>query len=380
MTCYFIVFIFAIFGIGTVMADREISEIENRKLTQLPEVTLEAIKTGSYTEDFTNYIKDQFPARENWIKTYFNYQMAVGRTFIYNYYINEDHVIVPKPSRASFDKENEKAIANLVKFAEVANEKSDVYFFSLPHKVHMIDIDIPGDNERYNSNNTREEFLKKVDTAHVKVVNVGKKVKQKYSQQEIEDMYFKTDHHWNLDGALAGYDVIVEELELVEPATVQKNTFEEVCYDKPFRGSYNVQLYNLVDASGEKVCHINPNNEVYKGYQIFIDGQNAELTSIYGRDLTGDYLSYNRLFTMDYRELRIINPLMLEQNEKVLVLKDSYTNAIAFHLAQHFYETTIIDLRHQKDRTTTDLIKENHYDKILIMYNDTNLKGELYNF
>ena len=33
--------------------------------------------------------------------------------------------------------------------------------------------------------------------------------KQNYTNEEIQDMYFKTDHHWNMDGAFLGYQYIM---------------------------------------------------------------------------------------------------------------------------------------------------------------------------
>ena len=35
---------------------------------------------------------------------------------------------------------------------------------------------------------------------------------KKYSQDDYRNFYFRTDHHWNMNGASAGYEVIHDTL------------------------------------------------------------------------------------------------------------------------------------------------------------------------
>lgn len=45
----------------------EFSETENRVLTQMPELTLNAIRNGEFEKDYEEYMNDQFILRNDWI-------------------------------------------------------------------------------------------------------------------------------------------------------------------------------------------------------------------------------------------------------------------------------------------------------------------------
>lgn len=69
-----------------------------------------------------------------------------------------------------------------------------------------------------------------------------------------------------------------------------------------------------------------------------------------------------------------------KNNTNLLVLKDSYANAIVPFLAQHFSDTYVLDLRHYKEKSVYQYIKDHDINVVLILYNDTNLSGEMYSF
>lgn len=44
--------------------------------------------------------------------------------------------------------------------------------------------------------------------------------KKNYTNEEIQSMYFKTDHHWNMDGAFLGYQYIMNTI--VQQSSIYK--------------------------------------------------------------------------------------------------------------------------------------------------------------
>ena len=48
---------------------KEFSENENRVLAQLPELTLENVLDGTFQQQLADYLSDQVPGRELWIRT-----------------------------------------------------------------------------------------------------------------------------------------------------------------------------------------------------------------------------------------------------------------------------------------------------------------------
>ncbi|MBR2000878.1 MAG: hypothetical protein IJ994_01075, partial [Firmicutes bacterium] len=73
------------------LPDQEISEVENRELMQLPEleegteVTSGAIQ--KYTGEVTEYVVDQFPNRDEFLKFYSRLEMAQRKIFLRNVYL-----------------------------------------------------------------------------------------------------------------------------------------------------------------------------------------------------------------------------------------------------------------------------------------------------
>src|SRR5690625_5069121 len=105
LSIFFIFFIVG-FGFGLfILPYDEVSEVENRSLTQFPATQKVNIMNGKFTEQFDSYVIDQFPLRNTWIKSYLKWQMISNQTFVNDYYIQNDWVY-PKP----FDRVNREAI------------------------------------------------------------------------------------------------------------------------------------------------------------------------------------------------------------------------------------------------------------------------------
>ncbi|MFK4998733.1 DHHW family protein [Bacillus sp. N9] len=69
---------------------------------------------------------------------------------------------------------------------------------------------------------------------------------------------------------------------------------------------------------------------------------------------TNRYITY---FDGDVPEGIIKNP-NVKGNIKVLILKDSYANAMVQFIARSFSETRVMDLRHNKDLDIKDYIEK----------------------
>ena len=142
----------------------------------------------------------------------------------------------------------------------------------------------------------------------------------------------------------------------------------------------NNQIYQLVNAEEDKACQLVPNNDskMVNVTATMWDGSIVnDISQIYGTGFNKEEILYGDLFTWD---LPLIQFEFGETNNDLhlLVLKDSYTNPIQPFLAQHFKNTSIIDLRHYKEKSVEDYIRDNGVDIVLFLYNDTNLFGEMY--
>ncbi|SOC34876.1 DHHW family protein [Ureibacillus acetophenoni] len=387
-----LLFIGFIFGIGAYMQfgeKEEISFYENRTLAKSPELSIEKVVDASFSKDYESYFTDHFYEKGEWVKGYIQWQRLTGQTFIQDYFIDEDDWIYPKPGTY---KNINKTVEYMNEFAEYTRERNiELMLFSLPNRFLILDPEYPSHvisgvefaNKRYFLN----QFSK---IEGLRVFNLAQTFRDQFTHEELKDMYYQTDHHWNVDGAFVGYktiyNILNEESAYFDEPSFNENEFEKVCYeDEHFLGSYNRQLYELIETD-DAVCTIMPTNfdfndvEVYKGP---IEQQfQVPWTDIYGTGLNKNQrvVAYGDIFTDDYREFSIINPAKAEVGTKVLFIKDSYANPMTFWLSQHFYQTTFYDIRHNQDRPLYQYLEENKFDMIVFLYNDTTVFPRMYNF
>jgi hypothetical protein len=375
----FVIFIFLMAPYIMIFGSNKKSTFENRTLQQSPILSIKNIISAKYMSEFENYFTDQFPGRDVWVKMYLKYQKAVNKTFIFNYYVTKDNWIMPKPITRFPKRSIDKAFNNLEKINQIAKKQGTrLIFISLPHKVNSVKVNTPSYIQKDRGLEDKAYMLNKIKNSSVELLDVGSEIKKRYSQEQINQMYFKTDHHWNISGAFAGLKIISNYLNL----NFNDKNYIEKCYrDKVFQGSYNLQLYMMVSAKNEVICTKVPKDNSFKALKITINKKNVPIERVYARVdfLKKKNIQYKELFTNDYSEIKIKNPLA-KNNKKIIISKDSYTNPIVFHIAQQYKEADVVDLRHYKYKSFERLLKDNKFDYALIMYDDDKLSGPTYEF
>jgi hypothetical protein len=362
--------------------NHEVSNVEYRSLQQEPEMTLTSLVDGKYVKSYEEYFTDQFPGRNIWLKLYLEFQAFTGKTFLNGYFVSDDGWIMPEPNKVFDQKLLDQSTNNLNQIAQsVTNQGTEVYFFALPHKVNIIDVGFPSFvDEGYNSKR-KEYFLSKVDKENINLLDIGEIFKENYSSKELKNMYYKTDHHWNENGAAVAYEEIKKYLEESSThfAKFENHQYEKFCSNKPFQGSYNRQIYNLLDLRTDKACHNSPKNNTFRSFKISVNGEKKSFNQVYGDGMQSkNTLVYTDVFVDDIRKLNIVNPEV--KKGRALIVRDSYASPILFDMAHHFHETQILDLRHNRKGLDEILSAEKPFDLIIFLYNDAILQGELFDF
>ncbi|MDR7078857.1 hypothetical protein J2Y03_003914 [Neobacillus niacini] len=379
-----ILFLFFIFSTGLYFIfspDLDESHVEYRTLAQQPDMTVDSFANGEYIKDYEEYFTDQFPGRNIWLKLYLNLEKLTGKTFLNGYLVKEDGWIIPEPNDTFTKHPLNLATSNLNEFADFASKTgAEIYFFLLPHKVNTVEVDTPSYINKGVNEEKRNYFISNVSKENLKFVNLGDIFKEKFSQDEINQMYFKTDHHWNITGAFNGYKEITNFLsDNSQYFTEVENEYITKCYNKNFEGSYNRQVYNIVDLKTDRICETLPKDNKFSEFKVSVNGNKSSFEEVYGSGIeTKSKLIYADVFTFDLRKINITNPNLKKGN--ILIVKDSYGSPIIFHLAQHYNKTTVVDLRHSKKQDLVTMVKENEYDSIMFLYNDAALQGDLYEF
>ncbi|WP_346817588.1 secondary cell wall polysaccharide O-acetyltransferase PatB1 [Bacillus paramobilis] len=382
----FLTIIFSFGILSLLKTDRAISPVENRPLAQKPALTKEALLTGSFFKDFETYTNDQLIGRDEFIKSYTIAQINMGKSLINDIILTDDKWLLKNPAWTKKYNEIDQSMPAINDLSQFLKEQNVEFYFALPpSKTNALSFKLPSHIYTYAQDNLNY-FLKKLP-ADVKPIKLMEQFKKNYTNEEIQDMYFKTDHHWNMDGAFVGYQYIMNSIgqqsSIYKGKEIKKEDYTRTCaQNKHLVGSFNNQLYQLIDATGEKLCYYTPKdgfNFTSVTAKDVTGTVHQNLDSIYGVEKQKDTTSYAGYYTDDYPEIVFENN-NAPNEVRALVLKDSFANAIVPHLAQSFKHTSILDLRHYHEKDVSQYIKDNNINMVLFVYSDSNLSGDMFKF
>lgn len=355
----FFIMVLALTIIDLVIPDRSFSELENRKLASKVKFTVEGLIDGSYTKKYEEYTNDQFIGRDAWIDIKSRSEYVLGKV--------ENNGVIYGKEDYLFDKFNEVDEERVSTNTNALNEfiinsegiGSDVSVMIVPSSYEVYGDELPvgaqliKQGEKINKVYGEVKGGRKLD-----ILGVMKKNKE-------QQIYYKTDHHWNIKGAYLAYE---EYIKTIDEAPVDLNSLKGnnvtdfygtfFSKAKPFNGVADVLTYYDIDGLEMTIGE--------KEYDNLYDFSYLE-----SRDKYSIYLRGNNPLT-------IIRNKNLNNGKKLLVIKDSFANSMVPFLTQNFEEVHVIDLRSFMPKLN-NYVKEQEFDNILVLYNfinfvrDTNL-------
>ncbi|WP_139892145.1 DHHW family protein [Bacillus sp. D386] len=371
---YFIAIFFLcsifIFGIWSLIDnDRVSSEMEGRTLEKRPDLNLETVTSGDYFSRFEDYYNDSFPLRNQWIETNSSASHKVfGQHLFKGVYINDDGYLISTVELDNPQESIKRVHSKINDFTTELKEKDIPVFFALtPNKTTMLEYQLP-DYIESRANELSDE-LSKGFNEDVNLLDLRSAIEP---HMDEENMYFYTDHHWKPKAAYYAYSEIIRNMNMQIPDIGQPlpmssyNWREDIT---PFYGSEarKVGRENISQADTitivEKKSEGKPLEISYRGKsnQPLFNEEVLKKEDVY----TNRYVSY---FSGDVPEGIIQNP-NVQNGKRVLILKDSYANAMIQFFPSHFEETRILDLRYYKHMTVKDYINKNDIDAVVFVHN-----------
>ena len=347
LTVFFCLFLGGLLAVHVFLPDCDKSETENRTLAQLPEFSWESLKDGSYTEAIEEYFADQFPLRDAWTGVKARVEYFLGKREFNDIYLAGDTLIskVETPDAELVDKNvgyidrlKDKTEANVL--LGLIPSAAEVYKELLPNGAFTWD---------------QTGLLAESDLDFLSAF---------LSAKETAQIFYNTDHHWNTYGAFIGANVLLEALEK-EP--LKESDFTPETASRDFFGT-------LYSQSG--IHWIAPD---VMEYWVSEDGLTVTSWRT-GKEETG--LLYDRSYVEvkdKYSSFLGGNqPLCVMKNEnlsedagKILLVRDSYSDALAPFLAQRFSEVHLIDLRYYR-MPVSAYAAQNGIDDIVALYSVQN--------
>ena len=348
--------------IDIINSPNEFSELENRKLSQMPILSLKSYIDTSFSSDYEKYINDQFFLRDNWIDLKSRIEYLLGKRENNDIIFGKENYLFKK-----FTTFNDEMLKNnlnsIITFTNNYNKEVD--FFIIPNSYAIYDELTP----RYlplvdqlSLINSINSYLSLKSNDHINTINVAEEL----LKNKDDYIYYKTDHHWTSYGAYLAYLAYMDYLGL---EIVDINNLEKITINNFLGTYYNRSKYFKADSDFITYYNI-------LGLHIEIDGKEQlslmDLDKFKGSDKYSAFLWGNNGLT------KVINENISEERKgsSILIFKDSYANSFIQFLSYNYEIINIIDLRYFKE-SIRNFMKDKDYNEILIMYSFNNLSSDI---
>lgn len=348
--------------IDIINSPNEFSELENRKLSQMPILSLKSYIDTSFSSDYEKYINDQFFLRDNWIDLKSRIEYLLGKRENNDIIFGKENYLFKKFTTFN-DEMLENNLNSIITFTNNYNKEVD--FFIIPNSYAVYDELTP----RYlplvdqlSLINSINSYLSLKSNDHINTINVAEKL----LKNKDDYIYYKTDHHWTSYGAYLAYLTYMDYLGL---EIVDINNLEKITINNFLGTYYNRSKYFKADSDFITYYNI-------LGLHIEIDGKEQlslmDLDKFKGSDKYSAFLWGNNGLT------KVINENISEERKgsSILIFKDSYANSFIQFLSYNYEIIDIIDLRYFKE-SIRNFMKDKDYNEILIMYSFNNLSTDI---
>lgn len=248
-------------------------------------------------------------------------------------------------------------------------------YIQAPQKIQREDL--PVGMENYGNENA-DRLLSALDALDVDTLDLRPTLRAAAEELNAPLLYFRTDHHWTPAAAFRGYQAIAPVLERqygyrADPQTLDGENYEITTYEDWFLGSQGKRVGTLY-AGLDSVELWKPKYETaftYSSPTYFEErsGTFDEALLFSERLEPKDYFNGNP-YTLysggDYSLARMYNRKNPD-GPRVLLIRDSFSCALAPFLAQQCGELMTMDMRYFKDDLATYLDWLNP-DLVLVMY------------
>lgn len=353
--------------ISVVFFKKTINYYENRSSYYFSAPTIENIKSGEFQKSFELALSDQIlmSSRVKKIYNFFNnYVNILFSNFVFKTYCNDNYIkttsnsitfgcdnnLVYEPIYITSD--NKSLFDNRISNINNLINKSPV-----PIYTYYIEKDTDINFKNNEKTNVSGYIYKNIlDKSNFNVFNIN-------NFSEFQNYFYKTDHHWNYMGSYEAYKDLANTLNLGE--VIKSSVIK--CNNSKFSGSkasiagssyiYKEDFCAYVFDFPEHITYINGEKVNDYGSQNNFEMNNISYGMYYGGDDAEIIFDYN-------------NPT----KENILIIGESYDNAILKLISTHYNKTFSVDLRHYerqfgKKFNYLEYIKKNNINKTLLIGN-----------
>ncbi len=347
------------------------SFFENRNLTKRPVFTVESLFDGSYFSQWGKCYSDQIWNRDYFIESYTKFNVNILERPVVNNVVIENEVLLPFNDYNNGEFGIEEKSEKMTEKLDFLNKEIESYggkfiYVGIPEQSSAFRNKY---NERLENNNaklleTNEIFFGDLQKKNIDYLDMS----NEFTAENIDEYYFKTDHHYNLKGAFFTYQKMVEKINSEYGQSlpiIQNEEVEFVNFENPFYGSRSKKIYNVVNSDEKLINYTQKNGVPFTRVDNGIEMPSKMMYMPSNKDYPITYTVY-----MGGDVAETVIRTNREELPNVLIFGDSFTNPIEQFLYQSFNEMRSIDLRHYNDMAISEYIKKYKPDYVFIVRDD----------
>jgi hypothetical protein len=342
-------------ALGTLcLPKKTYSELENRYLADEPEFTLRSLLSGTFMTDTDTYLSDHVVGKDALIFLKTGIERLEGRTLLQGVYYKEGSYFQHyDPS----EKEMAQTLTKWETWADAAKGKTEFYVLPVPIGSEIYPEKLPA----FAAEEKQAETF-----ARIKNRFEGKAVvldcRERLEGQKDAYLYFRTDHHWTMEGAYYG---AAEFLAAQGKEVAPLSAFEREVLSRDFYGTLYSKAPSLSARKDELIHYTLPG--VSCQVEVEGSGQISE-GYLFPEKLEGKD-QYGVFFGGNYGRVTIRNtsePADYAGEGKLLIIKDSYANCLVPFLIPFYKEIDLIDPRYYI-WDIGELIQNGEYAAVLVL-------------
>ncbi|MDY3035417.1 MAG: DHHW family protein [Absicoccus sp.] len=333
------------FIINLLWPDAKQSTIENRSLQQFPTCSWQNIWDGRYQTAITTWFSDQFVGRYIWIHGRYLFLKATQNQKINDVFLAKDQLIqdCPKPQWSQI-RQNIQAINTLSKSMNIPTS-----FLLVPTALSIQNDRVDKGAISYDQNAIIQTIDKKIDKS-IQIVDVRKQLKN-HAQEYI---YYKTDHHWTSLGAFYAFQAFYPES--------KKSDYKQMLVSDSFHGtlSHTTGSVGIKDSIHIFVPKDQPD------YLVTNEDDGTQSRTWYHSKAIASNDQYAVFGNGNHALVRI--EMDTDATGHLLLIKDSYANALIPFLIPYYKSITVVDPRYYYG-DLHQLIQQDQIDSMMYVYN-----------
>lgn len=356
----FIAALFLFLILGILLRDKDVSETENRPLSQKPAFSVEQVASGSFMKQFESYASDQFPGRGFFRSVH----MALARfggvrenngVFLGKKKSLMEEIVLPDPA-------DEAARIDGINSFSRSHAELNTSVLLVPDAAGVMEKKLPPLADTPNQKQLLREAGAALDPgiSFIDLTDV-------FSQHSSEPLYYRTDHHWTSLGCYYAFLASADALGIENAGGIE--------YD----------VYAVSDSF----------NGVLSGTGGFLSGEEEEIDIYVPKERTKVLVNYvdeqkkrtslydsEKLSTKDqYAVFLGGNSTVIDirtssgSGRALMLVKDSFANSFVPFLAPHFSEIVVVDPRYYAG-TADEILANYHISDVLFLYSGNTFFAE----